>query len=134
MYGEIEARNAAKTYKVYFPSPKAAIPVLGAGGEVLGWVRWGRRKGELGASPQGGWAKLKTIEHGGWEKYKPSACWVWPAVHRKKALSGPRTGSIWRQGSPWIAYSSGKANNSSSISPPPHRHLNMPGHMIVGRC
>ena len=41
MCGGVEARDAVKTYKVYFPSPKAAIPVLGAGGEDLGWVRWG---------------------------------------------------------------------------------------------
>lgn len=71
MCGGIEARDAEKSYKVYFPSPKAAIPVLGEGGEDLGWVRWGRRKGEPGTSPQGGWAKLETIERGGWERYKP---------------------------------------------------------------
>lgn len=71
MCGGVEARDAEKSYKVYFPSPKTAIPVLGAGGEELGWVRWGRRKGEPGASPQGGWAKLETVERGGWEKYKP---------------------------------------------------------------
>ena len=71
MCGGIEARDAEKSYKVYFPSPKAAIPVLAEGGEDIGWVRWGRRKGEPGASPQGGWAKLETIERGGWERYKP---------------------------------------------------------------
>jgi len=71
MCGGIEARDAQKSYKVYFPSPKAAIPVLSKDGIDLGWVRWGRRKGEPGGTPQGGWAKLDTVDRGGWDKYHP---------------------------------------------------------------
>lgn len=71
MCGGVEARDAEKAYKVYFPSPKAAFPVMLEGGEALGWVTWGRRHEEPGQGPQGGWARLETVERGGWEKYRP---------------------------------------------------------------
>ncbi len=57
MCGGVEARDAEKAYKVYFPSPKAAFPVMLEGGEALGWVTWGRRREEPGQGPQGGWAR-----------------------------------------------------------------------------
>ncbi|WP_421684487.1 hypothetical protein HKW98_09070 [Stutzerimonas urumqiensis] len=71
MCGGVEARDAERSYKVYFPNPKAAIPVMLEGGEALGWVRWGRRREEPGKGPQGGWARLETVERGGWDKYQP---------------------------------------------------------------
>ncbi|WP_218571756.1 hypothetical protein [Stutzerimonas degradans] len=71
MCGGVEARDAERSYKVYFPSPKAAIPVMLEGGESLGWVKWGRRREEAGQGPQGGWARLETVERGGWAKYQP---------------------------------------------------------------
>ena len=71
MCGGVEAREAEKAFKVYFPSPKAAFPVVLVDGGELGWVRWGKREGESGIGPRGGWAKLETIERGGWDKYRP---------------------------------------------------------------
>lgn len=71
MCGGVEARDAERSFKVYFPSPKAAFPVMLEGGEALGWVKWGRRKEEAGSGPQGGWARLETVERGGWDKYRP---------------------------------------------------------------
>jgi len=58
--------------KIYFPNPRAALPVLGSeGGEVL-WVPWGRRREQAGKGPAGGWARLSSIEEGKWEKYGPT--------------------------------------------------------------
>ena len=71
MCGGVEVRDGERAFKVYFPSPKAAFPVVTEGGESLGWVRWGRRREENGSGPAGGWARLDTISAGGWEKYHP---------------------------------------------------------------
>lgn len=74
MCGGVEAKDKNRAHepvRVYFPNPKAAFPVILEDGTDLGWVRWGRRKEQFGPSPQGGWAKLETIERGGWDKYHP---------------------------------------------------------------
>lgn len=74
MCGGVEARDKNRAYqavKVYFPNPKAAFPVVLEDGTDLGWVPWGRRREQPGKGPQGGWAKLETVERGGWEKYHP---------------------------------------------------------------
>lgn len=56
--------------KIYLPNPRAALPVLGASGEVI-WVPWGRRREQAGKGPAGGWARLSSVEEGKWEKYGP---------------------------------------------------------------
>jgi len=56
---------------VYFPSPKAALPVLKKDGEIE-WVTWGKRKEEdTTAFPNGGWARLDSIKEGKWQRYQP---------------------------------------------------------------
>jgi putative SOS response-associated peptidase YedK len=55
---------------VYFPSPKAALPVALRFGEVE-WIPWGRRREEAGHLPPGGWARLDSIQSGKWERYHP---------------------------------------------------------------
>lgn len=67
----VEAREADKTWRIYFPNPKAAIPVLLEESRQLDWIHWGRRKEEPGSGPQGGWARLSSIHAGTWEKYRP---------------------------------------------------------------
>ena len=37
--------TSGKEWKVYFPNPKAALPVVKSDGTVE-WVKWGRRKEE----------------------------------------------------------------------------------------
>ena len=69
MCGGVEAREADKIWKIYFPNPKAAMPVLLEGSGQLDWISWGRRKDESGNGPQGGWARLSTVQAGGGEKY-----------------------------------------------------------------
>lgn len=62
--------KTGKEWKVYFPNPKAALPVRR--GEEVEWVKWGRRKEEL-QTPfvQGGWARLDSIKAGKWDRYDP---------------------------------------------------------------
>jgi hypothetical protein len=60
-----------KVWKVYFPSPVAALPVNR--GDSVEWVKWGRRN----AAEEGkgflvtGWARQQSTEEGKWDKYKP---------------------------------------------------------------
>ncbi|HHG4904337.1 TPA: hypothetical protein ACPWGP_003377 [Pseudomonas aeruginosa] len=58
--------------KIYFPNPKAALPVLAGDGKEVLWVPWGRRREQAGKGPAGGWARISSIEDGRWEKYGPT--------------------------------------------------------------
>lgn len=71
MCGGVEAREADKVWKIYFPNPKAAIPVLFEDSSQLEWIHWGRRQDEPGTGPEGGWARINTLQAGGWRKYRP---------------------------------------------------------------
>lgn len=56
--------------RVFFPEPKAVLPVrTKSGGVVL--MTWGRRKENQGRLPPGGWARLDSIRAGRWDKYFP---------------------------------------------------------------
>lgn len=70
MCGGVEAREAEKTWRIYFPNPKVTFPVLDESGQ-LDWISRGRRREELGTGPQGGWARSSTIAACGWDKYRP---------------------------------------------------------------
>ena len=61
---------AGKVWKVYFPNPKAALPVALSNG-VVEWVKWGRRNEEQAPLVQGGWARMDLIETGKWDRYNP---------------------------------------------------------------
>lgn len=63
--------SSGKEWKVYFPNPKAALPVVKSDGSVE-WIRWGRRREEQAPFVQGGWARSDSIELGKWERYNPS--------------------------------------------------------------
>ena len=72
---EIEGRRV----KVYFPNPKAQLPVRRQGGGIV-MVPWGARGREpaqdpaLGGRPYwiaGGWARHESIQKGAWDDYKP---------------------------------------------------------------
>ena len=70
---EISGRytRTGEQLRIYFPNPKAALPVLGSDGEVV-WVPWGRRREQAGKGPAGGWARLSSIDEGKWGKYGPT--------------------------------------------------------------
>lgn len=62
--------SAGKEWKVYFPNPKAALPIVRPDGDV--WMKWGTRKEEpSNGFVQGGWARLQSVEEGKWDKYQP---------------------------------------------------------------
>ena len=73
MCGGIKYQDkAGKEWKVYFPNPKAALPVIKKGGEIE-WVTWGKRKEEnVPYFPNGGWARLDSIKEGKWQRFHPT--------------------------------------------------------------
>ena len=56
--------------RVYFPNPKARLPVRAKSGEIQ-LLPWGRRSEQPGHLPLGGWARLDTIYSGRWERWFP---------------------------------------------------------------
>lgn len=71
MCSGVEVRIGDRTSKIYYQTAMAALPVKLPGAGALEWIIWGRRKGEAGSSPQGGWARLSTIDLGTWEVLQP---------------------------------------------------------------
>jgi len=55
---------------VYFPNPKACLPVRTRTGAV-DLLSWGRRHDQAGKLPLGGWARLDTIYAGRWDRWFP---------------------------------------------------------------
>jgi hypothetical protein len=70
MCAGVECQEGGRIVRVYFPHPRAALPVRLKSGAVT-WVAWGRREGEEATFPPGGWARLESIQAGKWEKYRP---------------------------------------------------------------
>lgn len=63
--------QSGKVWTIYFPRPKAALPVLKKDGGI-DWVTWGRRREE--EAPffvPGGWARLDSIQAGKWARFAP---------------------------------------------------------------
>lgn len=57
-------------HRMYFPNPKARLPVLKKDGSIE-LIPWGRRVGQDGHLPITGWARIESIYGGKWEKYFP---------------------------------------------------------------
>lgn len=56
--------------RVYFPNPRAMLPVRARNGEVR-LLPWGRRKEQPGKLPRGGWARLSAVYSGSWDRWFP---------------------------------------------------------------
>lgn len=56
--------------RVYFPNPKAKLPVRKRDGSIV-LLPWGRRKDQKGILPLGGWARLDSIYTGRWDRWFP---------------------------------------------------------------
>ena len=56
--------------RVYFPNPKALLPVKTRAGGIK-TLAWGRRREQAGALPLGGWARLDSIYAGRWDRWFP---------------------------------------------------------------
>lgn len=59
--------------KVFFPIPKARIPVITEEGSAVEFCRWGKRQGEDPEFdvPVTGWARLLSLKEGKWNRYNP---------------------------------------------------------------
>ncbi|MDE1462321.1 hypothetical protein [Spartinivicinus poritis] len=70
MCGGAEFVQNSERYRVFFPNPKARLPVLQKDGSIV-MVPWGRRENQPGNTPQGGWARLESIQRGAWQQFNP---------------------------------------------------------------
>ena len=68
MCGAISFEDNGELVNVYFPNPRAMLPVLTKQQERVK-LPWGRRKNQTGNLPMGGWARLDSIHQGRWNKY-----------------------------------------------------------------
>ncbi|WP_448217520.1 hypothetical protein [Endozoicomonas sp. 2B-B] len=68
--GGVQFELDGLTIKTFFPNPKARLPVLSLQGQQI-LVPWGRREGQPGHTPQGGWARLESIKKGIWNRFSP---------------------------------------------------------------
>lgn len=72
MCGGVQFTIDEKEWTIYFPNPKAKLPVIKKDGSII-LLPWGRRKEEAGELSLGGWARQESIEKGIWHKYLPIA-------------------------------------------------------------
>ena len=63
MCGGASYTHNGEHMRVYFPNPKAKLPVITKESDTK-LVLWGRRKGQSGKLPLGGWARLDSIHSG----------------------------------------------------------------------
>ena len=70
MCGGVRFKANGDELTIYFPNPKAIMPVrLKNGKHSL--VAWGRRELQPGFLPRGGWARIDSIYAGKWNHYNP---------------------------------------------------------------
>lgn len=70
MCGGAEFLVKNEIVKVFFPNPKATLPVVMKNGEPE-LIPWGRRQDQPGSLPLGGWARLDSIRAGKWNYLNP---------------------------------------------------------------
>lgn len=100
MCGGVKFKHEGQVITAYFPNPKAMLPVaLKSGGHEL--LPWGRREGQPGALPRGGWARLDSIKAGKWNRYSPTPVHLDVDAFMEKDASGKSHWYDLEQGS-WI--------------------------------
>ena len=70
MCGGVYYTHNGRDVRVYFPNPKAQLPVIQRDG-TTGLLAWGRRQEQHGRLPLGGWARLDSIYAGRWDRWFP---------------------------------------------------------------
>jgi hypothetical protein len=70
MCGGASYTHNGEHMRVYFPNPKAKLPVITKESHTK-LILWGRRKGQSGRLPLGGWARLDSIHAGIWDRWFP---------------------------------------------------------------
>ncbi len=87
MCGAIQLQDV----KVFFPHPKARLPVRKRDGD-LEWITWGKRREEMCAFPEGGWARLSSIRDGRWARFQPRPVQIMVNRFMEKNPEGER---VW---------------------------------------
>ena len=70
MCGGVYYSASGQDIRVFFPNPKAQLPVAMRGGDAC-LLAWGRRHEQAGCLPLGGWARLDSIYAGRWDRWFP---------------------------------------------------------------
>ena len=70
MCGGVYYSSQGQDVRVYFPNPKAMLPVRTRSGGTER-LAWGRRHDQAGELPLGGWARLDAIYGGRWDRWFP---------------------------------------------------------------
>ena len=70
MCGGVYYTHSNQDVRVYFPNPKAVLPVKTKTGGI-DLLPWGRRREQSGKLPLGGWARLESIYAGRWDRWFP---------------------------------------------------------------
>jgi hypothetical protein len=70
MCGGVYYSHKGQEIRVFFPHPKATLPVRTRGGD-LQLLPWGRRQNQVGRLPLGGWARLEAVYAGRWDRWFP---------------------------------------------------------------
>lgn len=78
-----------KDWEVSFTSPKARLPIQLRSGE-LELMGWGRRKGERGKLPLGGWARFQHVQSRRWDEYRPISVRIPIAAFMEVDVAGNR--------------------------------------------
>ena len=73
--------------RVYFPNPKALLPVKTRTGGIK-TLAWGRRREQAGTLPLGGWARLDSIYAGRCDRWFPVAVKIPVKSFMEKDLEG----------------------------------------------
>ncbi len=87
MCGGVYYKFGDKDFRVYFPNPKACLPVRKLDNS-LALYPWGRRKEQQGFLPKGGWARLESIYAGTWDKYHPRPVKIIVVQFMEKDIEG----------------------------------------------
>lgn len=142
MCAGVELSGSGKGSRMYFPVPNAALPVLKRdGGEIM--LTWGARGREYAAGnsrvkwPEGGWARLESIQTGRWDVFDPLPVKI-PATGFMEKDAGGK--SYWFKLEPGqfiqglIAHAGGERRvYVVTVSPPPgHAHIHDRWPRIVG--
>ncbi len=100
MCSGVEIEHEGKRTRVYFPNPKASLPARRQGGGCV-MLPWGARGAEYALDPvtrektrwkwpQGGWARLESIEAGRWDTWSPRPARIVALAYMEKDTDDAR--------------------------------------------
>ncbi|GMR20467.1 MAG: hypothetical protein BMS9Abin36_1062 [Gammaproteobacteria bacterium] len=87
MCGGVSYSMQGRDMRVYFPNPRAMLPVKKKDQSVVS-LPWGRRQEQDGILPMGGWARLDAIYAGRWDKWFPVPVMIAVSSFMEKDMEG----------------------------------------------